>query len=445
MERPTPSFDCHHAGSASERTICAVTALSQLDQELSAAYAAAAQAALQGGDQSLIDSQQAWLRQRNACRADVRCLQAMMSTRLAELRQWPGAAAITGPQPWPPTAERTAAGAGVPAAQGLRADRESMAAAQRWKLPTAQGLPVIDLVADGKIAIGSDPFRPEQAAQLGPLATQGAWSRAIRALGLAATPQATSQLDDLTLASVACILLDRNERAAVFGRDERFGPGKDVCYVVSPFYRKPEGLGGYTVEWPPSTRLALQSGLATFRARELPRLIQLAPQLPFHLLLRWQVGSRPTFDAARGGYQLQREGGDPAQLGPFLERPLDSTIPDFWPIAEAEAASFEARRISRRGEPLSMAMPITIIGVDPGPGGPRLKRDATGLPDGESWKLVEGEISLYSDKNLTDRLYTFRSATQDATTAAVQPAPSADAGAAVANGGMAARLGIADA
>jgi uncharacterized protein len=448
VERSTPSFDCHHASSPSERTICAVTVLSQLDQELSAAYATATQAAPPGGDQSLINSQRAWFRQRNACGADAQCLQEIMSGRLAELRRWPGTTTSTEPQPLPPEDERTASSAGGPAAQDLPADPGSMAAAHRWNLPTAQGLPVIDISFSGKIAVGSDPFRPEESAQPGPLSTKGAWSRAIRALGLAATPQATSQLDDLSLARLACIFLDKNERVAVFGRDERFGPSKDVCDVVSPAYWRLKGRGGYTVEWPPSTRLALQSGLAAFRTRELPRLVQTAPQLPFHLLLRWQVGSRPRFDAARGGYQLQREAGDPSQLGPFLERPLDSTIPDFWPIAEADAAAFEARRISRRGEPLFMAMPLTIIGIDAGPGGPQLKREATGLPDGASWKVVEGEISLYNDKNLTDRLYTFHSADQDATTVVAQPAPagsaaptasSTDDAAAVMTGGMAAQ------
>lgn len=75
-------FDCKRAASPSERAICADPALRQLDAELGDAYAQVLAAAPDLRD-SQRSGQREWLRERDQCGADARCLAAAYERRLA--------------------------------------------------------------------------------------------------------------------------------------------------------------------------------------------------------------------------------------------------------------------------------------------------------------------------------------------------------------------------
>jgi uncharacterized protein len=77
------SFDCTKAGSAAERAICADAALSAMDDDLSALYAAARREADDRG--RLQRQQRHWLERRNAC-PDAACLRQAYRARLDRLR-----------------------------------------------------------------------------------------------------------------------------------------------------------------------------------------------------------------------------------------------------------------------------------------------------------------------------------------------------------------------
>ncbi|MFC5741454.1 lysozyme inhibitor LprI family protein [Dyella tabacisoli] len=66
------SFDCGKAASAAEKAICADATLSQQDSDLAAAWK---QALARGGDTAALKtSQRDWLKQRDTCGSDTRCL-----------------------------------------------------------------------------------------------------------------------------------------------------------------------------------------------------------------------------------------------------------------------------------------------------------------------------------------------------------------------------------
>ena len=153
----------------------------------------------------------------------------------------------------------------------------------------------------------------------------------------------------------------------------------------------------------PAQRLALHDGAATFRERDLPRLMRAGPETPFGLLLRWPVQSL-AYDRNRGGYALRQEGFN-ERLGTLWGTPLDTVTPLLWPISEADAAELER---ARGGKPAAyyFAMPLTITGISlPASGAP--DDEDTGLPRGAAWQFSEGAISIYADEALTRRLYTF--------------------------------------
>ena len=82
----TPSFDCARAGTATERTICGNADLGDLDTEMAALYRAQRAAGNAGQRQQLLDAQRAFLRLRNACRADEACLGTVYTARIADLK-----------------------------------------------------------------------------------------------------------------------------------------------------------------------------------------------------------------------------------------------------------------------------------------------------------------------------------------------------------------------
>ncbi|HEX5325695.1 MAG TPA: lysozyme inhibitor LprI family protein, partial [Acetobacteraceae bacterium] len=81
-----PSFDCAHAGTAPEHTICNDSRLAQLDVAVADAYAGASQTGSPAEQARLLAEQRAWMQTRDACGSDPACLERSMSTRLSELQ-----------------------------------------------------------------------------------------------------------------------------------------------------------------------------------------------------------------------------------------------------------------------------------------------------------------------------------------------------------------------
>lgn len=87
-------IDCAKAANRNEQAICADPLLRQRDGELAAAYAAARKASDYRGE--LKKDQQAWLRERDRCDGQVRCLRMAYVGRLTELKP----AAVSGKFDW---------------------------------------------------------------------------------------------------------------------------------------------------------------------------------------------------------------------------------------------------------------------------------------------------------------------------------------------------------
>lgn len=78
-----PSFDCAHAGTATEHAICGSVALAQKDRQIAALYKdALAQSRLPGDIRA---RQRAWIEERDRCSGSETCLAHSMDTRIAEL------------------------------------------------------------------------------------------------------------------------------------------------------------------------------------------------------------------------------------------------------------------------------------------------------------------------------------------------------------------------
>ncbi|PVA12015.1 hypothetical protein DC366_03600 [Pelagivirga sediminicola] len=102
-----PSFDCRRAGTPTEIAICANPSLAALDSALAAAWNA-------GGRRA---DQAAWLRSRDACGADVACLEHSMRSRVFALGGSPGQSQASGQvAPGQSTATGLGALASAPAA-----------------------------------------------------------------------------------------------------------------------------------------------------------------------------------------------------------------------------------------------------------------------------------------------------------------------------------------
>ena len=79
-----PSFDCARAATATERTICANDRLARLDRSLATAYRQLKTELAVTGE-VFANEQTAFLKQRDACGADVACLVRQMEERRAAL------------------------------------------------------------------------------------------------------------------------------------------------------------------------------------------------------------------------------------------------------------------------------------------------------------------------------------------------------------------------
>ena len=81
----TQSFDCSQATGADEHAVCTSASLSQLDDQLAAAYAGARRCAPMGMQGILSDSEHKFLADRAACGADEACLTPLYKNQIQYL------------------------------------------------------------------------------------------------------------------------------------------------------------------------------------------------------------------------------------------------------------------------------------------------------------------------------------------------------------------------
>jgi uncharacterized protein len=87
-----PSFSCKPGLGEAEAAICADGKLAELDVRLSTAYSVLAGSLDAGSRQRLTVTQRRWITRRDGCGADVACLTAAYSERLAAISGWSEAA-----------------------------------------------------------------------------------------------------------------------------------------------------------------------------------------------------------------------------------------------------------------------------------------------------------------------------------------------------------------
>ena len=81
------SFDCTQAGlAADEQAICDNRTLNDLDVEMATMYRLLRGLFMMGRRGAMADDQQAWLSARQACGADIACLDAAYRTRIEALQ-----------------------------------------------------------------------------------------------------------------------------------------------------------------------------------------------------------------------------------------------------------------------------------------------------------------------------------------------------------------------
>ena len=225
------SFDCSRAHTAVERLICLEPRLGRLDQEIAASFATARVTQPDDGA-GLMAAQRAWLQRRDACGANLRCLEQSMDGRLAQLRAMtkePALQTAGADQGAPAGAISNAAGA---TATVKAADTGgAVAAARPWQLPLAEALPVFDLNGGNRTLLPprsmwdpTDTPRPQPEAM-----RMRAWTRVIRLLGLRGAGPRPDQLSDVTARALACTLLSRTERTATFGTLAIYRGDQDIC------------------------------------------------------------------------------------------------------------------------------------------------------------------------------------------------------------------------
>jgi uncharacterized protein len=81
------SFDCDRAKAADEKAVCANRALNDMDVSMALLYKLDRRFLPMGGRGALIDEQQAWLKTRGKCAADVKCLTDVYQQRIQALQQ----------------------------------------------------------------------------------------------------------------------------------------------------------------------------------------------------------------------------------------------------------------------------------------------------------------------------------------------------------------------
>ena len=81
------SFDCERASSADEKAVCANRSLNDMDVSMALLFSLDKRFLPMGGRDALIGQQQAWVKTRAACGANVSCLKDVYQRRIDTLRQ----------------------------------------------------------------------------------------------------------------------------------------------------------------------------------------------------------------------------------------------------------------------------------------------------------------------------------------------------------------------
>lgn len=82
------SFDCTRADTAAEIAVCANPELNRLDEELAVLYRSLLNELPFRQADRVQQDQRSWLKARNSCGAEVRCLRARYQERIARLNQY---------------------------------------------------------------------------------------------------------------------------------------------------------------------------------------------------------------------------------------------------------------------------------------------------------------------------------------------------------------------
>ncbi len=82
------SYDCTQASTAAEITVCDHSDLNALDEGLALSYRALLKELPARQAARMQQDQRSWLRARNSCGEDVRCLKARYEERIARLNQY---------------------------------------------------------------------------------------------------------------------------------------------------------------------------------------------------------------------------------------------------------------------------------------------------------------------------------------------------------------------
>lgn len=80
------SFDCARAKAPDEKAVCANRALNDADVRMDTLFHVDAHLMAMGARGDLQDAQRTWLKRRQACKGDVRCLTRAYKDRLADLQ-----------------------------------------------------------------------------------------------------------------------------------------------------------------------------------------------------------------------------------------------------------------------------------------------------------------------------------------------------------------------
>lgn len=82
------SYDCTRASTPAEIAVCANPELNQLDEELAVLYRSLLNDLPARQADRVQQDQRSWLKARNSCGAEVRCLKARYQERIARLSQY---------------------------------------------------------------------------------------------------------------------------------------------------------------------------------------------------------------------------------------------------------------------------------------------------------------------------------------------------------------------
>ena len=337
-----PSFNCARAASPAEQAICHDAALAELDRSLTTTFA---RARATGNAADLVEQQRAWIRQRDACGANVACLHQTMAERLASLRRTVAAgsaASLADDSPQPagraPAPPETAA---LPGADPLLRLAHPPAGLRAWPLESI----------DGHLALGDTNHRPDGGDKLSVEIAE----QFFRMIALSLTPEVFDSKSDY---------FDQEHRQS------------EVAWCLSRDAIKEVFTAGGTSGWNGwggSNEFERARSREAFYARYAPLLRDLAPKAPF--TLHWiEAVHIQEYDPARGGFPLHtlamttRDRREVFNLPDIIGRGGLSVAPGFvvpdlfWPVDKAAAEQALLQLPDRTAE---LGAVIDVVATDP--------------------------------------------------------------------------------